>query len=127
MNEVLLNEYNKNQIAIDNLEKEITLAVSDMLNKQKELMAKNDEIKEQLKSAMENVGIKKFENDYIAITYVDATTRKTIDSAKLKEKYSDIYEDCIKVSNVKSNIRIKIKEVSEQPKKVEYEFDENLF
>lgn len=127
MNEVLLNEYNKNQIAIDNLEKEITLAVSDMLNKQKELIAKNDEIKEQLKSAMENVGLKKFENDYIAITYVDSTTKKTVDSAKLKEKYFDIYEECIKVSNVKSSIRIKIKEVSEQPKKVEYEFDDSQF
>lgn len=127
MNEVLLNQYNENQLQIDLLEKQISLAINDKLNKQKELIAKNDEIKEQLKIAMENVGLKKFENDYIAITYVDSTTRKTVDSAKLKEKYSDIYEDCIKVSNVKSSIRIKIKEVSEEPKKVEYDFDENQF
>ena len=83
-------------------------------NKQKELTIKNQELKEQIKTAMEENGTKKFENDYIAITYVAPTTRNTVDSTKLKEEFTDVYNQCLKTSDVKSSVRIKTKEYVEK-------------
>lgn len=62
-----------------------------------------------LLEAMETYGIKKFENEHIAFTYVAPTTKTTIDSTKLKKKYPDIAEECSKVSNVSASVRISVK------------------
>lgn len=78
--------------------------------KQKEKLDKQDkEMRSQLEVAMNEYGIKKFENDDISVTFVDATTRASVDSKKLKAKYPDVYMDCYTVSNVKASVRIKVK------------------
>ena len=64
---------------------------------------------------MEENGVKNYENDYISLTYVAPTTRRTVDSKLLKEKYVEIYEECSKISDVKSSIRIKIKNYNTTP------------
>lgn len=112
--EELLQLYSNNELQISEVEKEISLAVADLQNKQKELTIKNQELKEQIKTAMEENGTKKFENDYIAITYVAPTTRNTVDSTKLKEEFTDVYNQCLKTSDVKSSVRIKTKEYVEK-------------
>jgi predicted phage-related endonuclease len=116
--EDLLQLYSNNELQIAEVEKQISLAVADLQNKQQELTSKNEEIKEQIKKAMEEKDIKKFENDYIAITYVAPTTRNTVDSAKLKEKFADVYNQCLKTSDVKSSVRIKVKEYVEEIKEI---------
>jgi predicted phage-related endonuclease len=116
--EDLLQLYSNNELQIAEVEKQISLAVADLQNKQQELTSKNEEIKEQIKKAMEEKDIKKFENDYIAITYVAPTTRNTVDSAKLKEKFADVYNQCLKTSDVKSSVRIKVKEYVEGIKEI---------
>jgi hypothetical protein len=72
--------------------------------------AKQDEFKEKILQVMEQNNIKKWENEFISITYVDPTTRTSIDSKTLKSKYPKIAEECTKTSDVKSSIRIKVKE-----------------
>jgi hypothetical protein len=72
--------------------------------------AKQDEFKEKILQVMEANGIKKWENEFISITYVAPTTRTSIDSTALKKKYPQIAEECSKNSDVKSSIRIKVKE-----------------
>lgn len=117
--EELLKIYSNNELQIAEVEKQISLAVADLQNKQKELASKNEQLKEQIKEAMENEEIKKFENDYISITYVAPTTRNTVDSKKLKEEFEEVYNQCLKTSNVKSSVRIKVKEYIEEIKNVE--------
>ena len=112
--EELLIKYSNNELEISKIEEQITFAIADLQNKQQELQEKNNEIKEEIKKAMEENEIKKYENDFIAITYVASTTRKTIDSKLLKEKYENIYNECSKISNVKSSVRIKIKEMPKE-------------
>lgn len=73
------------------------------LDEQEKLMRKK------LLEAMETFGVKKFENERIAFTYVAPTTRTTIDSTKLKKKYPDIAEECSKVSNVSASVKISVK------------------
>lgn len=121
--EELLTLYANNELELGKIEEQISVAIADLQNKQKELQNKNEEIKEQIKTSMEENEVKKYENDYISITYVAPTTRTTIDSKLLKEKYEDIYKECSKTSNVKSSIRIKVKDL---PKDKENENIEKL-
>lgn len=112
--EELLTLYANNELELGKIEEQISIAIAELQNKQQELQTKNEEIKEQIKFAMEQNEVKKYENDYISITYVAPTTRTTVDSKLLKEKYEDIYNECSKTSNVKSSLRIKIKDIPKE-------------
>ena len=67
-------------------------------------------IKQNIMSAMEQNGIKKIDNDFFTITYVEPTTRETIDSKKLKLEMPEIANQYTNISNVGASLRIKIKE-----------------
>ncbi len=84
-------------------------SISDLKKQKDRLEAQDKKMREQLKAAMEKYGIKKFSNDFIAITYIAPTTRKGIDSKKLEAKYPDAYAACMKVSNVKASVKIEVK------------------
>jgi len=56
---------------------------------------------------MEEKGIKKFDNGQISITYIEPTTRVSVDSKKLKEELPDVYKKYSKESEVKASIKIK--------------------
>jgi hypothetical protein len=58
---------------------------------------------------MEEHGVKSFETPDIKFTYVAPTTRTTVDSKKLKEKYPEVAAECSKVSEVSSSVRISVK------------------
>ena len=64
------------------------------------------EIKQQLLIAMENNGIKKWNNDVFNAIYVAETQRTSIDTKRLKEELPDIAEEYSKTSNVKSSVRV---------------------
>lgn len=117
--EELLNIYANNELELGKIEQAISIAIADLQNKQRQLQDKNEEIKEQIKNAMEENEIKKYENDYISITYVAPTTRATIDSKLLKEKYENVYKECSKISDVKSSIRIKVKDIPQDKQEIE--------
>ena len=75
----------------------------------KEVKAKEDELKAAILSEMHKKNIIKLETDDLTVTYVDATTRETLDSKALKEELPDIYDTYVKISPVKASIRIKLK------------------
>lgn len=77
--------------------------------KMKDLKKQYDEFKAELLNAMENNGIKKFESDSLTITYVEAREDEKFDKDKFKEDMPELYDEYIKFSPVKSNIRIKVK------------------
>ena len=108
MDELLVN-YQENELKIKEYEGKINLAIVKLKEEQEELQNKNEEIKEKIKQAMEEQDIKKYENDILAITYIAPTKRKTVDTTKLKEQYEEAYLDCLKETDVKSSIRIKVK------------------
>ncbi|GEM_PF-2606316 len=75
------------------------------------------EIQEAILKAMEENGIKWFENDLVRITYVEPTVRSSVDTAKLKKE--GLYEFYKKDSPVKSSLRIRWK--SDEEKKAMHE------
>lgn len=109
----LLMDYSINQSELISIEKQITNTVADLLKQQELLQQQSTEIREKIRQAMEDNQVKKYENDYLAITYVAPTTRTSVDSKLLKEKFADIYEQCKKISDVKSSVRIIIKKLPE--------------
>lgn len=107
--EELLQKYANNELEISKLEEEMTMAITKLKNTQSALKEANEEIRTQIMKSMENNEIKKYENDFISITYVAPTTKNTVDTKKLKEEYTDIYNKCLKTSDVKASLRIKVK------------------
>ena len=98
MNEVTF-ENGKIQIAVEVM-KELQA-----FNEQKAAMElKEKRIKEAILQAMEENNIKSFENDFVSIKYIPQTTRKSVDTAKMKEE--GVYDVYLKESTVKSQVRL---------------------
>lgn len=80
------------------------------LDRQKKLLEAQDKtLRQELQEAMDKYGVKKFENDILKITYVEPTTRTTIDSARLKKELPAVAEKYSKISQVKGSVRIDVK------------------
>ena len=75
----------------------------------KELDAKDKVMRQELQEVMDKYGVKKFENDILKITYVEPTTRTTIDSTRLKKELPAVAEKYSKISQVKGSVRIEVK------------------
>ena len=67
-------------------------------------------LKEAIKEEMEARGILKIEDEIngMTITYIAPTQRETFDSKKFKKDNPDLYDEYVKLSPVKSSIRIKL-------------------
>lgn len=75
----------------------------------KELKAKEDELKKAILAEMEQKNIVKIDGEKVAITYIAPTDRETLDSKSLRTDLPEIYDTYVKMSRVKSSIRIKVK------------------
>ena len=75
----------------------------------KEIKEKEDDIKKSILEEMENKGIVKVENDDFIISYVAPTDRETFDTKSFREAHEDLYDEFVKMTPVKSSIRIKLK------------------
>lgn len=74
----------------------------------KELEAKQKEMKVGLLSLMVEHNVKKWSSERLTITRKLDGTRESLDTAKLKKEYPDIYAECVKVSPTKGSITIKV-------------------
>lgn len=83
--------------------------ITDITIQKQKLEEQEKLMRKKLLEAMETFGVKKFENEQVAFTYVAPTTRTSIDSTKLKKKYPAIAEECSKVSNVSASVKITVK------------------
>jgi hypothetical protein len=74
----------------------------------KSLKDREKTLKDGLLALMRENGVKKWEGDGLTLTYVAETTRKAVDSTKLKKDYPEVYEACMKESKVSDSIKISI-------------------
>lgn len=88
---------------------EFTKAFAEFKKQALEMELKEKEVREALKKAMEENEIYSIEDDFIKVSYRNATTRTMVDSKRLKEEKPDIYEEYSKTSNVSSSITIEAK------------------
>ncbi|MDT2277883.1 hypothetical protein [Paenibacillus larvae] len=83
-------------------------------SKFKKLEFDRNALKVQLMELMERHDIKKFEDDHISVTYIDATSRESFDSKKFQQDYPKIYFEYVKSSPVKPSVRFKLKEEAQK-------------
>lgn len=83
--------------------------ITDIVIKKKALEDQEKSMKEKLQQAMEQYGVKSFDNEVLKVTYTAESVRNSIDSAKLKKKYPDIAAECNKSSAVKAFVKIEVK------------------
>lgn len=76
----------------------------------KELKQRSEELRAGLLELMQENGVKKWEGELITITRKDGGKRQTIDTAKVKEQFPEVYAQCIKESSFSESLTIKIKE-----------------
>lgn len=88
---------------------DVLKAITDIIVQKKKLEEQEKLMKEKLLQAMEEHGVKSFENAKVKFMYVAPTTRTTIDSKKLKADHPDIAEAYSKTSNVSASVRITVK------------------
>ena len=84
-----------------NLNEETSKKLAEFELKIKEIKEQEDKIKQSI--------LKKIETDDVMISYVAPTDRETFDSKLFREEYSALYDEYVKITPVKSSIRIKVK------------------
>ena len=104
MNELIIKDGNKELLAPETVQ-----TIAEIERTLKSLKEKEDALKEAIKEEMEARGIIKLENEEMTINYIAQTDRITFDSAKFKKDHPDQYDEYLKVSLVKSSIRIKMR------------------
>lgn len=105
----LVKKIEKNTQAIAKINGEIEKAVGAQIQKRNELEAANANMREAIKTAMEETGTTKFDGDLITITYKKPSQRTIFDSTRFKEEKPKTYAKYLKTSEVKSSISIKLK------------------
>lgn len=88
---------------------EVQQQITDIEKQVKALDEQKKRIRELLLSEMEAKGIKKLDNDFFSVTYVAPTYKETFDSKKFKVDYEDLYNKYVKISDVKSQIKVSLK------------------
>ena len=88
---------------------DVLKAITDITVQKKKLEEQEKVMKQKLLQAMEEHGVKSFENAKVKFMYVAPTTRTSIDSKKLKADHPDIAEAYSKTSNVSASVRITMK------------------
>lgn len=88
----------------------ITQTIANIATEKKKLDAEDEKMRKELKEAMEQYGFTSFENEYVKITYVEPSTKTSVDSKKLKKDLPDIYEKYSKTSDVTGYVKISVKQ-----------------
>lgn len=97
----------ENDIAI--LDLETSNKIAEFERQLKTIKEQEDLLKQAILNEMESKNIIKLETDNLTISYVAPTDRETFDSKTFKAEHQDLYDEYIRMSPVKSSIRIKVK------------------
>lgn len=84
------------------------------LKKEKEELERQEEVaKGMLAEGMEQYGIKSFKNEYITISYVEASSSTTVDLKEMEKKEPELYKELLadypKVTNKKAYVKFTVK------------------
>lgn len=96
-------------VALEQQQMTVIKQIADICTAKKQLEEQEKVLKDKLKEAMEQFGVKSLDNDILKITYIAATTANSIDSAKLKKLHPDIAAECTKTSAKSAYIKVEVK------------------
>lgn len=91
------------------LDVSISNKIAEFERQLKTITEQEAELKSAILEEMEKYGILKLETDNLVISYYSPSDRETFDKDTFREDHPDMYDDYIKITPVKSSIRIKVK------------------
>ena len=97
-------------VAFRNSQIAILNQIATLTTHKKALEEQEKTMKAALYEAMEKFGIKKFESDILNLTMVAPTTAVSVDSAKLKKKFPEVYAECSKTTAKSGYVKITLKD-----------------
>lgn len=105
--------YQKKELAISS-QLLVDIQTAEQLIKEIEKRRKDAEstakkLKEMIMAEMLQQGIKSFDNECIKITFIEQSTRESIDSTRLQKEMPDIAKQFIKTSSIKPSVRITLR------------------
>lgn len=100
--ETAMKEFNTKALAV-------MKQIAEIDKQKKDLEEQDKQVREALKTAMSEYGIKSFDNDILKVTYVAPTSKTTIDSKSLKKDLPDVAAKYSKTSSVAASVRISVK------------------
>jgi hypothetical protein len=74
-----------------------------------ELKAEQEAYRELLTEWMGTNGVEKIDNDKLSIAYIPEGSKVSLDSKVVREKYEEVYQECVRKSTVKPYIKITLK------------------
>lgn len=75
----------------------------------KTVKQREDNLRARIQEAMESHDIKKIETDDLILTYVPKCDRETFDSKRFRNDNPDMFDNYVKISQVKPSVRVKVK------------------
>jgi regulator of replication initiation timing len=97
----------ENEIAV--LDPEVSKQIADFERQIKTIKEQEDNLKQAILEEMETNQIVKLDTPDILISYIAPTDRETFDSKTFKAEHQDLYDEYVKMTPVKSSVRIKVK------------------
>lgn len=88
---------------------EISLQLAEFERKLKEIKEQEETIKQKILEAMEENNVVKLDTPDLSITYIAPTDRETFDTKTFRSENPEVYDAYVKMTPVKSTIRIKLK------------------
>lgn len=97
----------ENEVAI--LDPLVSEKIANFERQIKVIKEQEDNLKQAILEEMETNQIIKLDTPDILISYVASSDRETFDSKTFKADHQDLYDEYVKMTPVKANIRIKLK------------------
>lgn len=89
--------------------KDVELEIVRIEEEAKKLDARSKELRAGLLALMVEHNVKKYDGEHITLTRKEAGTRQTLDTAKVKNLYPEVYAECLKESKTSESLLLKIK------------------
>lgn len=105
-----MNDLIKIENGVSLLNADVSNKIAEFERQMKLIEEQEKALKEAIKAEMEARGILKIEDttNGMTISYIAPTFRETFDGKKFKAEHSEMYDEYVKISPVKSSIKIKL-------------------
>ena len=91
------------------LKQDVIFKITNFERKLKQLEEEKEKFKKAIITEMEKEGITKLETDFFTIKYISGGYKQVFDTKEFRKIHGDIFDEFIKLSEVKPSIRIKLK------------------
>ena len=91
------------------LSEEVCEKIVSLEKQAKEIKKQQDNMKAEILDAMQKYGVLKLDNEFLKIVFVPEHDAERFDSKTFKVENPDVYDMYVKISKVKSSIRIMVK------------------